>query len=195
MENTTTDFEPFHQLGATLLTRQPDFQESYKPGSITEKLSHHSSRKLLKTAAEAIRQYKDNDEFSPSAYLLDKVANTSDKEWTLFCDGVVDLVTKTAATALAIPVGASLGAVSTLVANTPGAIAKTIPIVGTSGGSAISGAEHILSEDDINTEKLKAAIVKYKILTAKLDREINTRYADLQKLNDSNRKKRAFRSF
>lgn len=194
MEN-TTDFEPFYQLGATLLTKQPDFQESYKSGSISEKLSHHSSRKLLKTAAESIRKYKDTDEFIPSVYLLNKIANTADKDWTLFCDEIVDLVTKTAATAVAIPIGASLGAASTLLANAPGAIAKALPVIGTSGGSAISSAEHILSEDDINTEKLKAAIVKYKLLTAKLDREINTRYVDLQKLNDTNKKRRAIRSF
>lgn len=194
MEN-ITNLETFQQLGATLLTKQPDFHASYKSGSISEKLSHHTSRQLLKTAAESIRRYKDTDDFIPSVYLLEKIAATSDKDWTLFCDEVVDIVTKTAATALAIPIGASLGAASTLIANAPGAIAKALPIIGTSGGSAISSAEHILGEDDVNTEKLKAAIAKYKLLTAKLDREINTRYVDLQKLDDANKKRRALRSF
>ena len=194
MEN-ITNLKTFQQLGATLLTKQPDFHASYKSGSISEKLSHHTSRQLLKTAAESIRRYKDTDDFIPSVYLLEKIAATSDKDWTLFCDEVVDIVTKTAATALAIPIGASLGAASTLIANAPGAIAKALPIIGTSGGSAISSAEHILGEDDVNTEKLKAAIAKYKLLTAKLDREINTRYVDLQKLDDANKKRRALRSF
>lgn len=186
--------ETFKNFGVAMVTKQFDFEPMNKKGSISEKLSINKSKHLLKTAAEAISNYNEKpDEFCASAYLLNKIANTPASEWNSFCNDVTDTVVKTAATAVAIPIGGLIGASATMLANAPSIVSKTIPIIGQTGGTAISGAEHIIGEDDINTEKLKAAIAKYKLLTAKLDREINTRYVDLAKLENAERKRKKLR--
>ena len=182
--------EIFKNFGSAMVTKHFDFEPMYKKGSMVERLTIKKSKDLLKTAAEAISNYNDNHgEFCASVYLLNKIANTPDSDWNSFCDDVTDTVVKTAATAVAIPIGGLIGASATMLSNAPSIISKAIPIVGQTGGTAISGAEHIIGEDDVNTEKLKAAIAKYKLLTAKLDREINTRYVDLEKLENPERKK------
>lgn len=182
--------EIFKNFGSAMVTQRFDFEPMYKKGSMMERLTIKKSKDMLKTAAEAISNYNDNHgEFCASVYLLNKIANTPDSEWNSFCDDVTETVAKTAATAVAIPIGGLIGASATMLANAPSIVAKTIPIIGQTGGTAISGAEHIIGEDDVNTEKLKAAIAKYKLLTAKLDREINTRYVDLEKLENAERKK------
>lgn len=186
--------EIFKNLGMAMVTRQLDIEPMYKKGSMVERLTIKKSKELLKTAAEAILNYDENpDKFCTSAYLLNKIANTPDSEWNSFCDDITETVAKTAATAVAIPIGGFIGGGATLLANTPGMIAKSIPLVGQTGGVVISGVEHLVGEDNINTEKLKAAIAKYKLLTAKLDREINTRYVDPAKLEHAERTRKKFR--
>lgn len=186
--------EIFKNFGSAMVTKHFDFEPMYKKGSMVERLTIKKSKDLLKTAAEAISNYNDNhEEFCASVYLLNKIANTPDSDWNSFCDDVTETVVKTAATAIAIPIGGLLGASATMLANAPGIVAKTIPMVGQTGGTAISSVEHLIGEDDVNTEKLKAAIAKYKLLTAKLDREINTRYVDLTKLDNAERKRKKIR--
>lgn len=142
---------------------------------LSKKMKYAVSRNIAKVAAEGLSSRADADEFQPSILVLEKVANTKDEDWTSFHDDVVDGIVKSAASIVgSASTAASLGlkGLTPVIGTIPALAAASIPLTGMTLGTGLHGAERAINEDELETEKLKALIVKYKQMTAKLEREV-----------------------
>ena len=143
--------------------------------------SNDLSRALAKAVSKYASLRTDKSEFNSISIIMDKIASTSDEDWNSFCDEAIDDVVKLAATIplISAGVGATAGLVTPVLAQaaamTPRIVSGGIPVAGQVVGGGVNIGEHALNQDELETEKLKALIAKYKMLTAKLDREIKLR--------------------
>ena len=141
------------------------------------KEGHELDRKLASAACKLFENpdcCDDSADYKFSHYILAKIANTTDDEWLSFYDNVIADVANICLTQTDIKIAA--GGVSDVLESTIGAIGATTGMAGRVGGESLAQAERTINEAELKTEKLKAAIIKYKILTARLNREINNRY-------------------
>lgn len=79
------------------------------------------------------------------------------------------------ASALGGGVGLAARVATPFISAIPTAAAISLPMISNAVGGGYAMAEHLMNEDDLKTEELKALIMKYKMLTAKLDRKISNR--------------------
>ena len=155
-----------------------------KLASIKTSSDHSLDRRLAKSICNFIQNNSDFEESNQSHFLFQKVANTSDKDWNNFHDEVIDCWVKVAHPLLlsTVPLAsAGLGFATSVVNNVPRAIETAVPLVASSTGKSLVEVERMINENDLTTEKLQAKIIKYKLLTAKLDREINKRFSKKDK--------------
>ena len=141
-----------------------------------------SSKTLAKYAFSLLKKRSSNKEFNKDAYLLNKVANTTEDSWTSFHDEVVDTFIKVANPLSTLGTAGSLAfrGITPLVGAVPTLAATAIPISGMVMGGGAHVAETAINEDSLDTETLKALIVKYKQLTAQLERDIANKRRKLE---------------
>ena len=171
--NLEQDF--LNNLGSFIATAK--FADAYKKADseLDSKLSKFVSKQIAKVAAEGLERRLDMSKFQPSVYILKKVAATKDEDWTSYHDDVVDGIVKSASSIVgSASTAMSLGmkGVTPIIGTIPALAAASVPLTGMTLGSGIHAAERSINEDDLQTEKLKALIIKYKQMTAKLEREI-----------------------
>lgn len=172
----------FKQLGSYMATGASleelgiSVEESPKYASSSTIADHNTDRALAKLASNLMKQF--SPECSSSSIIcLEKTASTNDESWSRHDDEVVDTITKVAIAPLVAPMvagGITLG--TSFLANAPKLLSLGIPVVGSAGGKTLAAGERSINEDDLDTELLKAKIIKYRILTAQLDRELNKRF-------------------
>lgn len=147
-----------------------------KTASVVEAKDHSIDRALANSAYDFLSKYtSDRNGSLNSAILLSKTAGTKDEDWSAHDDEVVDCITKVAAPLIPL-VGAGLGASAALAGVGSNLAMKAVPAIGEATGGTVAEAERLVSEDDLTTEQLKAQIIKYRILTAQLDKELNRRF-------------------
>lgn len=171
--NLEQDF--LYNLGSFIATAK--YADAYKKANpeLHSKLSKFVSKQIAKVAAEGLERRLDMSKFQPSVYVLKKVAATKDENWTSYHNDVVDGIIKSAASVVgSASTAMSLGmkGVTPIIGTIPALAAASVPLTGMTLGSGIHAAERSINEDDLQTEKLKALIIKYKQMTAKLEREI-----------------------
>lgn len=138
---------------------------------------HSLDRAFVKVASEFIRNYAEDPQKSLGSILcLEKTASTTDEAWSKHDDEVVDVLTKIAHPLLTPVLAGGITLGTSFLANTPKLLSAGIPVVGSAGGKTLAAGEKAVNEDDLDTEVLKAKIIKYRILTAQLDRELNKRF-------------------
>lgn len=179
----------FKQLGSYMATgasldelgvsvEEVEGSSKYASSSSSSKVADHSTdRSLAKLASNLMKHFATSDDSVSSVICLEKTASTNDESWSRHDDEVVDTITKVAIAPLVAPVvagGITLG--TSFLANAPKLLSLGIPVVGSAGGRTLAAGEKSINEDDLDTELLKAKIIKYRILTAQLDRELNKRF-------------------
>lgn len=174
----------FENLGSFLGNAKFANENKNNGKILSQKESHTLSRGIAKAAADGLRLAQSNNEFNADLFILDKVANTKLQDWTSFHDEIVDSIVKSAASVIgSASTAASLGlkGLTPVIGTIPALAAASIPLTGMTLGSGLHGAERAINEDELETEKLKALIVKYKQMTARLEREVAA------KLEEANR--------
>lgn len=173
----------FKNLGSFIGTaKYADTYEKTFP-ELSKKMSLEVSKKLAKVAADGLAMRLDSSKFQPSVAALQKVANTKDEDWTSFHDEVIDGIVKSAASIVgSASTAASLGlkGLTPVIGTVPALAAASVPLTGMTLGGGIHAAERAINEDEVETEKLKALIIKYKQMTAKLEREIASKLEEAQ---------------
>lgn len=126
-----------------------------------------------------------NSDKSPVCFHLKKIASEDSNNWNSHCEEVIDTcvnaleknnVDKFTFSKMAA-VAETVARLGTMPIRAGAGIAGMgIPLMGALGGGLSWIAEKELSEDDLDTEILKAKIREYQRLSAEIDKEVKRRY-------------------
>lgn len=172
MSNLNMENKFLEELGAYVASSMG--KKQLRPYIVTKQAKINSGRNLAKIASYYLSQNSSGEEFNEDVFVLNKIANTKDEDWTSFHDDVVETLCKQANILSGISTATSLGfkGLTPLIGAAPALAAAAIPTTGFVLGGASHIAEHGLNEDELSTEKVKALIVKYNQMAALLEREI-----------------------